>query len=59
MFVLASRVSQPPGAGSGITYSHPPAPCLHPVQGGSDILHELHQKGELKQMLEGAKQAQD
>ncbi|KAI7839922.1 hypothetical protein COHA_006316 [Chlorella ohadii] len=27
--------------------------------GGSDILHELHQKGELKKMLEGVKQADD
>lgn len=25
----------------------------------SDILHELHQKGELKQLLEGVKQAED
>ena len=25
----------------------------------SDILHELHQKGELKKLLEGVKQAED
>jgi glutaredoxin-related protein len=25
----------------------------------SDILHEMHQKGELKQLLEGVKQAED
>jgi monothiol glutaredoxin len=27
--------------------------------GGSDILHEMHQKGELKAALEGVKQAEE
>lgn len=36
-----------------------PPPCCRPFPLRSDILHEMHQKGELKQALEGCKLADD